>query len=100
MQNLLHRLVGQIGKWPVPARVASLGDPLLDLGLERVGRHAGEGGSEDLFKLLHRKPGDGLAVARQDRLERAQHPSSGASSPPAWGPDPGNKYINIFAMSA
>ncbi len=55
LQHLVHRLIGQLGVGPVPARILGRREPLLYLGAELVHRHAGERGGENLLKVLHRR---------------------------------------------
>ena len=51
LQHLLHRLVGELRVWPLPARILRSFDPLLRFGAELVHRHAGECGSNYLLKV-------------------------------------------------
>ena len=51
-ENLLHRLVGQIRKELVPARVLGRLYPRFRLAVELFHRHACEGGEQDLLKFM------------------------------------------------
>ena len=72
-----HRLIGQLGVEPVPARMPGRLEPLLRFGVELLHRHAAQRRGEDLLEVLHREPGDRLPVARQHGLERLSFFSSG-----------------------
>ena len=69
LQQLQHRLEGQLGVGPVPAAMPGGPEPCLDVGFELLRRHAGESRRQDLFEVLHRQFGDRLLVTRQDSLE-------------------------------
>src|SRR5262249_14382073 len=70
LHDLEHRLVDEFRVRTIPARVCGAGQPLLHLAFKVVHRHSGQRRREDFLKLRERQLRDGLAVAREDRLER------------------------------
>ena len=69
-EKLDLRQVGQVGKGPLPARVASRVEPGRDFAAEGLDIHAGQRRADDLEEVVHREFGDGLAVAGEHGPER------------------------------
>ncbi len=67
--DFLHRLVGQLGVEPIPARVLSGIKPGLHVGLERIQIHSSERCGRNHVQLAQREVRDLLEVG-QHRLER------------------------------
>jgi len=68
-EQLQHRLVDQLGIGAGEAGVAGRAQPVLDDGVERLGRHAGVGDADDLDEAARADAGDGLRVAGEDGAE-------------------------------